>query len=124
MLTVFGWCVLGFCWYLIACMTVLLIMHMRIPAERYRELDALARTLEGSRDQWAEVWEGRMSWPSFQEWFRARLAEEVAKPASFKEGFFYELFALGVELVDVVFRFRSDAVRARWRMRGRFLSRV
>lgn len=124
MLTVFGWCVLGFCWYVIACMGWVLVLYLRAPAERFRELDALGRVLQGSREQWAEVWEGRMSWPSFQEWFRARLAEEVAKPASFKEGFFYELFALGLELVDVVFRFRSDAVRARWRMRGRFLSRV
>lgn len=123
MLEIVGWCVIAMCWCLNICMIAVLVLYQFIPKDTYQKLDALARVLENSREQWAEVWEGRMSWPSFQEWFRGRLAEEETRPASFKEGVFYELFALAVELVDVVFRFRSDAVRARWRLRTRFMAR-
>ena len=88
------------------------------------DIDVLARSLEASGDDWRELWEGRLDWPSFETRFRARLAVEEGRRAPFNEGWLYELVALGLEFVGMVLGVDGERGRRRRRLMVRELSRL
>lgn len=66
-----------------------------------RESAAFARALEGSAPEWREVWEGKLALEVFEERLRARCqAARETNPRN--ERWWYELLAMGVELVGMV----------------------
>lgn len=89
-----------------------------------RTVDVLARCLEGSGEDWRELWEGRLDWPSFEAQFRARLAVEEGRPAPFNEGCLYELVALGLEFVGLVSGLDGERGHRRRRLMVRELSDI
>ncbi|MCA9047680.1 MAG: hypothetical protein KDA89_03065 [Planctomycetaceae bacterium] len=115
MVTVLGWFVLALCWWVIVGFIRVMSLFARLPRERFTKLDAFARALEASPDAWRDLWEGRTDWPSFENWFRARLAEEEARRASFMEKWPYDIVTTALGFVGLVLRFRSDGSRTWFR---------
>lgn len=100
-LMLLGWVIWFFFWGILAVCLYFIVMSIAKGGTFLRESAAFAQALEESAPEWREVWEGNELLEAFEERLRARCqAASVKRP--WNERWWYELLAMGVELVGMV----------------------